>query len=159
MTFSTGLYTGEANFFGWFLYRTPRVRPRFRCGSENWNWSESFVSLGSEKKGMISLVSRRSETAKIWSEIEREISKMKGKNRSETKKNRKIAWPRKILKRKRTGYKHNIAKKSKRNEKEHKKLLNHENTEGHSKCILRAKYVYQWMTVSAYKYMLVLAYL
>jgi hypothetical protein len=27
-----------------------RVRPHFRFGSEIWNWSENFVSLGSEKK-------------------------------------------------------------------------------------------------------------
>jgi hypothetical protein len=48
------------------------------------------------KKGIISLVSHGSETAKIWSENEREISETRRKNRIETK----IASPRKNLKRK-----------------------------------------------------------
>jgi hypothetical protein len=45
-----------------------------------------------------------------------EISKMKRKNRSKTKMNRKIAQPRKNLKRTRTGNKQNEAKKSKQSE-------------------------------------------
>jgi hypothetical protein len=49
-------------------------------------------------KGMISLVSHRSEHSKK----EREISEIKRKNRSETKMNQTIARPRKNLKRKRT---------------------------------------------------------
>ncbi len=33
-----------------------RVHPRFCFGSENWNWSENFVSLGSEKKAWFRLI-------------------------------------------------------------------------------------------------------
>jgi hypothetical protein len=45
---------------------------------------------------MSSLVLHRSETAKIISENEREISEMERKNRSETIENRKIVYPRKL---------------------------------------------------------------
>jgi hypothetical protein len=73
-----------------------RVRPPFRFASEAKIETEAKFSFRLEaKKGMISLVSHRSETAKNWSENEREI-------------------------------KQNEAKKSKRNEKEPKKLLNQE---------------------------------
>jgi len=34
----------------YYLYTDSEVRPHFRFGSEIWNWSENFVSLGSEKK-------------------------------------------------------------------------------------------------------------
>jgi hypothetical protein len=33
-----------------------RVRPHFRFGSEIWNWSENFVSLGSEKKAWFHMI-------------------------------------------------------------------------------------------------------
>jgi hypothetical protein len=55
--------------------------PSFSFGSENF-WKR--------KKTMISLVSHRSETAKIFSENEREISEKKRKNQSETKMHPKI---------------------------------------------------------------------
>jgi hypothetical protein len=51
-----------------------RVRPHFRFGGEIWNWSENFVSLGSEKKNLISHDSLRCETPIIWSENEGKIS-------------------------------------------------------------------------------------
>ncbi len=50
-----------------------RVCPHFRFGSEIWNWSENFVSLGS-KKSLISHDSLRCETPKIWSKNEGKIS-------------------------------------------------------------------------------------
>ncbi len=52
-----------------------RVHPHFRFGSEIWNWSENFISRGSEKKSLISHDSLRCETPKIWSENEGKISK------------------------------------------------------------------------------------
>ncbi len=67
-----------------------RVRPRFRFGSENSNWSENFVSLRSEKS-MISLVFTSKRNSK---NLKRKRTVNKRKKRSETKKYRKIACPR-----------------------------------------------------------------
>ena len=33
-----------------------RVRPHFRFGSEIWNWSENFISLGSEKNAWFHMI-------------------------------------------------------------------------------------------------------
>jgi hypothetical protein len=73
-----------------------RVRPRFRFLSENWNRSEMSLRLEA-KKGMISLVSHRSETAKIWSENERERSKMKQKKIERNENELKNCFTKKIF--------------------------------------------------------------
>jgi hypothetical protein len=55
-----------------------RVRPHFRFRSEIWNWSENFVSLGSENKAWF-------HTIHFDAKHQKSEAKIKWKNLSETK--------------------------------------------------------------------------
>ncbi len=62
-----------------------RVRPHFRFGSEIWNWSENFVSLGSEKKAWFHMIHFDAKHQKSEAKTKVKYAKIKWKNRSETK--------------------------------------------------------------------------
>ncbi len=76
-------------FYKWVLELNfaTRVRPRFRFGSENWNWSENFVSLGSEKKHDFACFTSKRNS--------KNPKRKRTENKRETKMNRKIAFPKK----------------------------------------------------------------
>jgi hypothetical protein len=67
-----------------------RVRPHFRFGSEIWNWSENFVSLGSEKKASFHMFHFDAKHQKSDAKTKVKWAKIKWKNWSETKIKRKI---------------------------------------------------------------------
>ena len=79
----------------WFFFHLgwlcPRVRPHFRFGSEIWNWSENFVSLGSEKKAWFHMIHFDVKHQKSEAKMKVKEAKIKWKNRSETKIKRKKA--------------------------------------------------------------------
>jgi hypothetical protein len=66
-----------------------RVRPHFRFGSEIWNWSENFVSLGSEKKTLFHMIHFDAKHQKSEAKTKVKYAKIKWKNRGETKIKRK----------------------------------------------------------------------
>ncbi len=111
--------------------------------------SEEKISFRLKAKtGMLSLVSHRSETEKIWSENKKKISEMKWKNRCEKQKNRNIFYEENIWKGNRTGnkqYEANIDAKRKRNEK----LFNQESYEGRFHTCVSTE-VYQLVNVLMY---------
>jgi hypothetical protein len=61
------------------------VRPHFRFGSEIWNWSENFVSLGSEKKAWFHRIHFDAKHQKSEAKTKVKYAKIKWKNRRETK--------------------------------------------------------------------------
>ncbi len=52
-----------------------RVHPHFRFGSEIWNWSENFASLGSEKKAWFNMIHLDVKHQKSEAKNEGKISK------------------------------------------------------------------------------------
>jgi hypothetical protein len=65
-----------------------RVRPHFPFGSEIWNWSENFVSLGSEKKAWFHIIHFDAKHQKSEAKTKVKQAKIKWKNQSEMK----IKW-------------------------------------------------------------------
>jgi hypothetical protein len=93
-----------------FFTITTRVRPHFRFGSEIWNWSENFVSLGREKNAWFHMIHFDVKHQKSEAKMKVKKAKIKRKNRSETK-----------IKRKKSEKKRKKVKKSEKKWKKRKK--------------------------------------